>query len=312
VNILVFGAGAIGSVFGGFLAKKGHNVFLIGRKKHMQAIKNFGLHISGIWGKHKIKNLNTFTSKSLINKNINFDFILITVKSYDTETAVKEIFSFLSKDTYVISLQNGLGNVEKIASIVGKERTIGGRVIFGVEMKDFGKFEITVYAEEVMIGKILKRDDKKIDEIAKIFTESGIPTKKTKKIEDFIWGKVLYNCALNGLGAILNVRYGELLENSYTKEIMKNIIYEIFEVIKRKNIKLKWKDADEYINILFKKLIPKTSNHYPSMLQDIRNNKRTEIDSLNGAIVNLANELKIKVPTNYLITNLIKFKENVY
>lgn len=309
MKILLIGAGAIGSVITGFLTKAGKEIHSLGRDKHIQAIKKNGLIINGIWGKHKIKNLKVYSNIEEL-PSINFDIILLTVKAYDTEQAIRQIKNFVKKDTLVISLQNGLGNIETITRYIGKERTVGGRVIFGAEIIKEGVVKVTVCADNIKIGRITKRtSSKKLEAVAKIFTDSGIETEVTEEIEKYIWGKVLYNCALNGLGTILESSYGELLEKQETREIMEEIVREIFLITKKLGINLFWKEDKEYIKVLFNELIPITYEHYPSMLQDIKNGRKTEIDYLNGTIVKLAKKNGLKVPVNALITDLIKFKE---
>ena len=123
---------------------------------------------------------------------------------------------------------------------------------------------------------------------------------------------MLYNCTLNPLGAILDVTYGQLTENPYTLEIMNSIIDEIFEVIKASPYETLWDSADEYRELFYKKLVPDTYNHYSSTHQDIQRKIRTEIDTLNGKVIQLGNEYNIDVSTNKIIYNLIKSIETTF
>jgi 2-dehydropantoate 2-reductase len=310
MKFLVAGCGAIGSVIGGFLKKGGYDVSLLGREKHINAIRKNGLFISGIWGEYLIKNFKLYTEAKKIKEE--FDYILITVKSYDTENMIKELKNLIKENTYIVSLQNGLGNFEKIKKIVKEDKIILGRVIFGAEIQKFGEVKVTVYGDKVMLGAIEKNKIifEKIKELVKIFNRVGIPAEETKEIEKYIWGKVIYNCCLNGLGAILNVNYGALSKYRETKEIMRKIMEEIFKVAKKEKVKLFWDNANSYEKFFYKKLIPPTREHYPSMLQDLNSGKKTEIDYLNGAIFEIGKKNNIKTPVNEIITYLIKAKEN--
>jgi len=136
-----------------------------------------------------------------------------------------------------------------------------------------------------------------------------IPTSIVENIMAFIWGKVLYNGALNPLGAILDVNYGKLGDNDETRHIMQEIIREMFLVIQQKKISVPYKDADDYYRFLMEKQLPPTYNHRSSMLQDLKAGRQTEIDAINGAIVAYAKELGIAVPYNDMITQLIRFKQ---
>lgn len=122
MKILIMGAGAIGSVFGGFLSDS-QDVTLIGREAHISAVRKRGLEISGIWGEHIFKGLKAFTSADECKKYSPYDLVLITTKSYDTENAAMQTLPLIGKDSIVVSVQNGIGNEETIARIVEKERT---------------------------------------------------------------------------------------------------------------------------------------------------------------------------------------------
>jgi 2-dehydropantoate 2-reductase len=130
MRILVMGAGAMGSVVGGFMAGAGHEVTLLGIDPHMRAIREGGLHISGIWGDHHIQNCTVLTDAAGLKRGA-FDQIFVTVKSYDTQTAVDIVAPLVDDDTLVCPYQNGLGNAEIVAAAVGWERIVGARVIFG-------------------------------------------------------------------------------------------------------------------------------------------------------------------------------------
>ena len=126
MKILVYGAGAIGSVFGAFLSNAQEEVILFGREKQMSAIKDEGLFIEGIWGNKHVKPIKTYFNNIYLNEDHRgtFDLILLTVKSFDTVSAMADIRNILSPNTYVLSLQNGIGNAETIAKVAGKDMTL--------------------------------------------------------------------------------------------------------------------------------------------------------------------------------------------
>lgn len=311
MRFLVLGAGAIGSVFGGFLRRVGHDVTLVGRREHMAAIAERGLRISGIWGEHQIAGLRTFESVAEAAGEP-FDAILLSVKSYDTETAMRQLVETrLTGEPPVISLQNGLSNVETIARFVGADRTIGGRVIFGVEAVEPGHCRVTVYAEDVMLGAIEPGSPppEAIETLARTFRDAHIPTLATDRIQAYLWSKILYNCSLNPAATLLGTHYGELLEHGETREILRRVVNEIYAVAAARGADMLTPTADAYLEILFGRLVPSTYDHHPSMLQDIRAGRRTEIDAMNGAIVRYGREGGIATPANDLLTLLIKALE---
>ncbi|MGA1826534.1 MAG: ketopantoate reductase family protein [bacterium] len=308
MRYLIMGAGALGSVFGGMLKLGGMQVILVTKNlKHVKAVKNDGLSISGIWGNYVVKDIPVYTKPQEINEQ--FDIILLSVKSHHTEKAMIQLSSLLDKSSYIVSLQNGLGNIETIASFCAPENTIGARVIFGAAMLKPGHTKVTVYADKVLLGGLSPHVSRKVlDDICADFNRAGIPTDTVTDIHPYIWGKVLYNCALNPLGAILTVEYGRLAKSRSTRKIMKEIIKEIFLIAKAKNVTLPYSSAEEYFHVLLDKQIPPTASHRSSMLQDIEAGRITEISSMNGAIVQYGKELGISTPYNGIITNLISFK----
>jgi len=312
MKILIAGAGAVGSVFGGLLSLKGHAVTLLGRGPHIEAIQKNGIEITGIWGHFKSDSCRVWTVAPPLTLAEEFDMILICVKSYDTSSMLQNILPCVSKNTCIVSLQNGLNNYETILKYISPDRILMGRVIFGVVRPEAGKADVTVYAEEVRIGSPdHSMNEECIFQIAGIFSEAGIPTLPAKDIMQYIWDKVLYNSSLNPLSVLRNCTYGELLEDPETREMMCQIVEEIYHVAGAKKVSMMEKSPERYVEKLFTRLIPSTAAHRSSMLQDILNGRRTEIDALNGAVLKMAYETGISVPVNEMLTSLIKAKEAI-
>ncbi len=312
MNILVMGAGAIGSVLGGFLAKAGHAVTLVGRANHMDAIRRNGLTISGIFGQHRIENLRPCVSVNDADGTA-YDFVFITVKSYDTERAVEELVPVVSTNTLVCSYQNGLGNVDAVAARFGWARTVGARAIYGVRLPEPGHAEATVIAKPTAIGRYdAATPEAPLKQIAKDLDTAGLPTVYTERIATILWSKVAYNCALNPLSALLDVPYGRLLETAETRELMTEIVHELYAVGTAMGVELEPDNAEAYRRQLFEELIPPTANHYASMREDFRLKRRTEIGALNGAIAAFGREQDIPTPTNTHLTRLVRAYEQLH
>ena len=311
-TILIAGLGALGTVFATLLKKAGHTVYALTREKYLAALSSNTLTVSGIWGEHQARIDGVYgTIEPLRNKSI--DLVIVTVKSYDTKTAIEQVKPLVGRSTLVISAQNGYGNYETIVEAVGKEHALLARIIFGVKLPVPGRAEVTVIADDVRIGQpedTVVAD--RIREIATVFSEAGVPTKYAANIEAILWDKILYNAALNPLGALLECTYGQLAENEETRQIMDAIIEEIFAVASAHDKPLNWKSAGEYKDHFYTKLVPPTAKHFPSMYYDVKAGKRLEIDALNGAVVRLAREKGIAVPVNETITRMIKAKETLH
>lgn len=313
MKILIFGAGSIGSVIGGFLSLKEHDVFLIGRNPHIDEIKKRGLEIKGIWGEHSVKGLQCFENL-LECEEKNFDAVFISVRSYDTAIACEELNKNSVEAPIFISFQNGLGNVETIEKFFGEDKAAGARVIFGAKMLDPGVVEVTVYADKIAIGSLYrfasKGQRKMIQQIAEALNSAGISAFSTDYVISHLWSKVFYNGALNPLSAIFGVPYGRLLEVEEIREIMRNVIKEAF-LVARSEIgdKLMWKSAEEYIELFENSLVPSTSTHISSMVVAIQKGKRTEIDAINGQIVERGVLRGISCPVNSTLVKIIKAME---
>ena len=310
LTILVAGLGALGTVFAALLKKAGHTVYALTKEQYLAGLSQGKLSVTGIWGDHQAT-IDGISGTIAPFRDRNFDVIIVTVKSYDTRTVVEQVKPLVSTNTLVVSAQNGYGNYETIAETAGREHALLARVIFGAKVSMPGKAEVTVIADDVRVGQPEGAvDAARIAKIAAAFTEAGIPTKYAGNIEAILWDKILYNAALNPLGALLECTYGGLAGNEETRDLMDAIIEEIFSVARAHQKPLNWKSAEEYKNHFYTKLVPPTAKHFPSMYYDVKAGKRLEIDALNGAIVRLAKEKGIAVPGNETITKLIKARES--
>ena len=301
MKFLIVGVGAIGSAYLAFLTRAGYEAVGLVRRNPVSRIK-----VQGIWGEFEVP-VRTYTKVEEIP--FTPDIVIISVKSYDTENALRRIKPLVGKNTFLMIAQNGYGNYEKAIKIYGEGRVILSRIIFGSKVIKPGHIRITVSADDVVIGDPSgKMSEDFLKKLAEVFTVAGIPTRYEKDVYKYLVDKIIYNSALNPLGALFEVNYGSLAKNPHTKDLMDRVIDEIFEVIKKAKIPCFWEDAKEYKKVFYERLIPPTAEHFPSMLEDIKRG-RTEIDALNGAIVELGKKHGVQTPTNEFITKVIKAKE---
>ena len=306
MRVLVVGAGALGSVFGCLLKDSGHEVGLLEPSSRLDDVEELGLAVSGLFGEHHCRDFELYPSHNDVPADY-YDLLLMTVKSFHTQEAAGQIAPKVGPKALVVSLQNGLGNYEAIRDHVGENRALAGRVIFGARFVDRAHVEVTVYAEPVMIGSPTKAVDlARVKLIAEAFSEAGIPTEATLEIGKYIWAKMLYNCALNPLSAILNVPYGKLIESEPTRNLMRHIVREVFDVARAHKIELFWERPEDYVDVLFGKLVPDTAAHFASMAQDLQAGRRTEIDALNGAIVRMSEHMGVQCPVNAALSELVR------
>jgi 2-dehydropantoate 2-reductase len=309
--VLVAGAGALGSVFGGFLRRAGMSVTLLGRSRHVDAIAREGLRIDGIWGSHDVAGFDVATEINQLDGP--FDLILLPVKSYDTENVARAVVPVLAEHGFILSLQNGLGNVEALEAIAGAQRTLGARVIFGATLPAPGHARVTVFADPTAIGSLQASRYPSRDQAARRWAETiadaGVPAVYTDRLASLLWAKVFYNAALNPLGALLGVHYGALTEHTESRGLMDTIIDEAFTVASAEAIEMPWHDASAYRREFYERLVPATYDHRSSMLQDLERGRRTEVDAINGAVWRRGAQRAIATPVNETLTRLIRLRE---
>lgn len=306
MRYLVMGAGALGSVFGGLLHHRGQSVAFIGRGPHFEQIITQGLTIDGIWGEFQVGAVVPQSGSA-----DQYDVILLCVKSFDTQEACRRVRGLLAPAGLIVSVQNGLGNLEIIAQEFGAARTIGARVIFGAQIIRPGVVRVTVYAEPVLVGAMAPGSPHPVlTQLAADLNQAGIPALQVNNILTHLWGKMLYNCALNPLGAILGVPYGALGDSPQTRELMRRIIEEIYQVAGARQVTLTQADAAAYFKFFMENLVPATAGHWPSMWQDLKAGRRTEIDALNGAICRYGAAAGVPTPYNDAISRLVRFLEH--
>ncbi len=309
-RFLVFGAGAIGSMVGGFLRAAGHDVVLLGRAPHLDAIRKGGLRIEGIWGRRCVRGFEPALCMEDLPDDPAPDWILVTVKSYDTEEAARSIRHRLRRgwDSRIVSLQNGLGNVERLERIC-RRPVMAARVITGAEIPAPGRVRVTVTADRIRIGEPGRGLSGDARRLASLLDRAGVPSSPTSRVEIYLWSKVVYNCALNAPATLLNCVYGDLARSEATRDLLRRIVREVYAVAAAEGISLRPATPGSYLRKLFGVLIPRTAAHAPSMLQDVRRGRRTEIDALNGAVAARARRLGLTAPVNEVITALIHARE---
>jgi len=311
MKILIFGAGALGQALGCLLAADGHDVDLIIRKRFIDAILANGLEVTGIFGNFTADpdRLQLFETLRKPDET-DYDCALITTKSYDTAEAVRAIGGLDNFSGPVVSMQNGCGNIERVKQRFGSIRTYGARVITGFEIRQPGTVNITVTADDIHIGSCIRGTIPPFAQrLADAVNRAGLPCKAVNNIYQDLFAKLLYNCALNPLGAILGVHYGALGDNPETRKIMEQVIDETFAVIRGLGGTTPWPDGKSYRRIFYEKLLPMTYNHRPSMLQDLEQSKPTEIKALTGYVADQGAKLSIPTPACSMLTGLVRFLE---
>jgi 2-dehydropantoate 2-reductase len=289
-KIFILGAGAIGSVYGALLSRK-NEVTLIGNKAHVKTINSQGLSIVG-----DINETFRLKADTKIHDIPNKTLVILTIKAYDTARALEGIRSLLKNDTVILILQNGFGNEGVVRDVVGsKYRILRGVTTMAAELSNLG--EVKYWKGETIIGQ-----DRVAREIVKMFKACKLETRFSDGIDSDVWIKLVVNCVVNPLTAILRVTDGAIVVDSL-KAVRHEIVKECAKVAEAEGITL---PAD-----LMQRIDEQVAHYtnFSSMYQDIVKGKKTEIDFLNGKIVELGAKHHIPTPVNTTLVCFIKFLE---
>lgn len=291
MKIIILGAGAIGSMYGAKLSKL-NDVILAGKKKHVGAISRKGLKVTGV--ENKTYNLKAFTKINRIEKNT---LIILATKVYDSEKAIRPIKKLLRKDTIILCLQNGYGSEDIIKKIIGKKcLVLRGITAVGISFLKPGEIRMN------NIGYTAIEKSQKSMVIAENFSECGLKAYVSKNIKEDVWKKLIINCILNPLTAILKVRNKELASREF-KPLRKIISEECVKVAGEDGVRINPKFIEDKISRIGR------SDNLSSMYQDLLKGKKTEIDYLNGAVVKIGKKHGIKCPVNESMADAVKLLE---
>ncbi|MCG8484807.1 MAG: 2-dehydropantoate 2-reductase [Clostridia bacterium] len=301
MKIAVLGAGAMGSLYGGLLAEPGNEVWLIDVwKEHVDAINQEGLYIDGLGGGKTIKNIKASTNTDNIGI---VDCALIFVKSIYTDAAVSQNKAIIGENTIILTLQNGLGNIEKINQVVDEKNIIAGTTAHGSTMIAPGKIKHAGQGKTI-IGELDGKETDRITKLKKSFNDAQLDTVISNNVIGLIWDKLLVNVGINALTAITGLKNGRLVQSEETEWILEEAVKEAEAIAKAKGVKLGFDDPVDHT----KKVCEATAANRSSMLQDVERKRETEIDMINGAIVSEGKKVNIATPVNQVLTNLIKVK----
>jgi len=304
MKIVIVGPGAMGCLLAAFLAKSEQEIWLLDKdKERAQRIKQSGISIEGISGNWQVK-INATAEPKEIDKA---DLIIICVKSYDTKEAITHARVLVGDNTGVLTLQNGIGNIEIISEVVGADKVIGGATNLGATLLEAGKVRHAGRGETV-IGRSDGKIPVEMRSIREIFNKVGLEARISRDIKGLLWSKLIINVGINALTAITGLNNGRLIEFEGTRKILREAVTEAVRIAKRKRIKLIYDDPLAKVEAVCEA----TATNVSSMLQDVLRKKRTEIDFINGVIVRQGQELGISVPVNSILLDLVKTIEASY
>ncbi len=319
-RIGIVGAGAIGSVVGGLLTRAGRDVTLIDQwPEHVEAMKKIGLRLSGTCGEHvvPVKALHLHEAQSI---SAPFDAVFIAVKSYDTEWATYLGLSYLARpDGVIVDFQNGI-NDERVAAIAGKERTLGSVITISAGMYEPGH---AMRTDSGTIGfKIGEHDGRETERAKELATlmNAVAPTKVTSNLWGERWSKLAVNCMVNPLSGLSGLGSAEVRMESVPRRLAVHVAAEVITVGRASGYEVEpiySIDAQRFVDAAAGKGIKDVERDMsadaksriggrPSMLQDVMKKRRTEVEYLNGYVVEQGRRVGVPTPFNAAIVDAIR------
>jgi 2-dehydropantoate 2-reductase len=297
-RVVVVGPGALGCLFAGLLAQAGHDIGLLGRRREQaEALTRDGITVER----------DGITRQVGVRADIDparlgpADLAIVLVKATDTAEAARSVPSLLGDKGVALSLQNGLGNVEALVAVLGADRVLGGVTSQGATLLGTGHirhagFGVTTFAEAA--GGLSER----AETIAAFFSAAGFEARAAEAIPPLVWGKLIANAAINPLGALLNCYNGETATRPSAERLFVELAAEAGAVARALGVPLPFPDPVEHARSVARV----TATNRNSMLQDVENGRRTEIDAINGAVARLGREVGVPTPTNAIMADLIR------
>lgn len=303
MRICVLGAGALGSALGGTLAEAGHEVTLVTRNRaHVEAIRSRGLTLR-TEGADRVVRLGAAVDTADLPP---VDLVIVLVKSLDTDTAMRDARAIVGPETLVVSLQNGLGQEDILAGIVGLERVLAGKTYAGGVMLAPGHVMCGTKGKETIIGELDGAVSPRALALMEAFNNAGLATIVSANILGAMWDKLFVNVATGALAGITGLAYGELYSIPEIEETAIAAVAEAMAVAKACSIEVQtsdprapWVKAATGLPAEFK----------TSMLQSLEKGALTEIDFINGSVVRAGQRVGIATPVNATLVALVKSVE---
>ncbi|KAB2330482.1 2-dehydropantoate 2-reductase [Cytobacillus depressus] len=305
ITFAIIGAGAMGCRFGAQLLEAGFDVTLYDVwKEHIEAIQNHGLIVKR-GEEEKVIKIEAYVDPL---KDKTYNVLIVFTKAQYTEEALNKYSALISQETYILTLQNGLGNKESIANYVSMDRIIVGTTTYSSDLFKPGVIEVGGSGETLITN--LRGTSFVVSKIEEALNKAFLNTRISKNTMIAIWEKLAFNAAINSVTALTGLTTGHVGNHPLGIHLLRKIVEEVAVVARYLDIVI---DTESVVNTLLEISAPdKAGNHYPSMAQDIVKKKKTEIEAINGAIIREAEKCKISVPYNQSVYSMIKMIEDNY
>lgn len=302
MHVLILGAGALGSLVGARLAGAHADITLLNTNRpHIEAIQKDGLIIEELDGSLSRVQLVACDDAGCLTRKA--DLIFVLVKSYGTVEAIASIRECCHEGSVFLTLQNGVGNWQRIAEVVGQESVLVGSTAQGSTLLGPGRIRHGGNGP-TYLGEPRGASSSRVELILELFRKAGLEAHASDRMEQLIWEKLHINVGINAITALTGIRNGVIAQVDAARDLSRDAVLEAMEVARRKGFAIPKDMVDRVLAVA-----RATAVNRSSMGQDVDRRKRTEIDAINGAIVQYGQELGIDTPVNRTMTRLVKILE---
>lgn len=299
-KVAVIGAGAVGGYFGGMLARAGAPVTMIGRLAFVESVKKSGLQLDTVQFRETVYP----EASTEIAAAAGAEVFLFCVKTTDTASTAKGLAPHISPGAIVVSLQNGVNNAEEIRASAGIDALpavvyVAAAMSSPACVKHLGRGDLVVGPKNT-----------RTERIANLFQQAKVPCRISENIEGELWTKLIWNCALNAISALGRATYGEIYASTDARRVLETLVDEVLAVARAKRIHPPGLEDPKAALAGALKIAEQMSGTRSSTAQDMARGKRTEIDSLNGYVARLGEQLGVATPVNHALYTLVKLQES--
>jgi 2-dehydropantoate 2-reductase len=294
LTVAVMGAGAVGCYYGGMLARAGHDVVLIARRNHVEAMERDGLRMQTRSFDEHVR-VRASTDPAAVR---GADLVLFSVKSMDTEAAGRQIREHLDPAALVLCLQNGVDNADRLRGVLSAHSVAAAVVYVATEMAGPG------HLRHHGRGELVIEPSPRSEAVARALVAAGVATELSDNVRGALWTKLILNCAYNAVSAIAQRPYGENVRSAGIPEVMRDVVAECVAVAREEGVRL-----PDGLDVAVHRIAETMPSQFSSTAQDLARGKPSEIDYLNGLVVRRGEALGVPTPANRVLWALVKLIE---
>lgn len=311
-HVSIVGGGSVGLCLAANFAIAGAKVSLLVRKASLASLEGQSVIVSGMLGEHRTEPGQVFLCDAAAPSDevLTSDMLVLTTKAYDVATAL-EPFASAPSCPPVLLLQNGMGSAEIARKILGeKVSTFSSAMMIGMERTSPNSVHVAAQASPIQCGPLLGDDPAPLQRLIDCAEQGFVPMTVDPNIRETIAFKLLFNCCMNPTGAMTGQTYGELLADPNSRALIVDLADEALAAFAAAFDYHPATSGQHYVDdILTPIVVPRGEGHRSSMLQDLQSGRKTEIDFLNGAIIDLSEQNGLDAVRHKMLTQLIKASE---